>query len=89
MINNQVYPISTKRALQIIITFLIFPFQKNRNDTEATDAAGEEPKEDVGRGNQPEGEDVDNGVAVLLRARQLRACLGPVYTIHPDATLTA
>ena len=38
--------------------------EEHRHNGETADAGGEEAEEDVGGGDQPEGKDVDHGVAV-------------------------
>ena len=48
--------------------FLIFSFQENRDNAEAANAAGEQTEEDVSSGDEPEGEQVDDGVAIILCA---------------------
>ena len=48
--------------------FLIFSFQENRDNAEAANAAGEQTEEDVSCGDEPEGEQVDHRVAVILCA---------------------
>jgi len=54
-------------VFNLISTFsLVFSFQQDRDDTEAADAAGEESEENVGGGDQPEGEDVNHWVTVML-----------------------
>jgi len=54
-------------VFNLISTFsLVFSFQQDRDDTEAADAAGEESEENVGGGDQPEGEDINHWVAVML-----------------------
>ena len=57
----------------------VLPLEEDGDDAEAADAAGEEAEEDVGRGDEPEGEQVDHGVAVVLGARQLG-----VRPVDPD-----
>ena len=57
----------------------VLPLEEDGDDAEAADAAGEETEEDVGRGDEPEGEQVDHGVAVVLGARQLG-----VRPVDPD-----
>ena len=46
----------------------IFSFQENRDNAEAANAAGEQTEEDVSSGDEPEGEQVNNRVAVILSA---------------------
>ena len=43
---------------------LILSLEEHRHNGETADAGGEEAEEDVGGGDQPEGKDVDHGVAV-------------------------
>ena len=57
----------------------VLPLEEDGDDAEAADAAGEEAEEDVGRGDEPEGEQVHHGVAVVLGARQLG-----VRPVDPD-----
>ena len=65
---------------------LIFPFQQDRDDTETADAAGEESEKNVGGGDEPEGEDINHRVAVMLSPSKLLACLWPVYSVHPHTS---
>ena len=44
---------------------LVLPFEQHRYYGEAANAGGEEAEEDVGGGDQPEGEDVDHWIAIL------------------------
>ncbi len=57
-----------------------------RVDADAADAAGDQPEEDVGGGDEPEGEDVDGGVAVVGVARPGRVHHRLVDAVHPHAT---
>ena len=49
----------------------IFSFQENRDNAEAANAAGEQTEEDVSSGDEPEGEQVDHRVAVILCASHI------------------
>ena len=63
--------------------FSLLPLEDDGDDAEAADAGCEEPKEDVGGGDEPEGEDVHGAVAVVLRVRVRGVHLGLVYPVHP------
>ena len=62
---------------------LVFPLEQHRYYGEAANAGGEEAEEDVGGGDEPEGEDVHGAVAVVLRLRARGVHLGLVYPVHP------
>ncbi len=47
---------------------LIFAFKYDGNNTKAADTGGEEAKKDVGGGDEPEGEEIDGLVAVVMLA---------------------
>ena len=51
-----------------IFLSLIFSFQKDRDNAKAANAAGEEAEEDVSSGDEPEGKQVNDRVAVILSA---------------------
>ena len=45
----------------------VFSFEQHRDNTEAADATGEETKENIRSGNEPESKQVDSWIAVVLR----------------------
>ena len=64
----------------------VFPLEDDRDDAEAADAGGEEAEEDVGRRDEPEGEEIDGLVAVVGIAGVVVVHVWLVDSIHPDAT---
>ena len=60
----------------------VFSFEQHRDNTEAADATGEETKENIRSGNEPESKQVDSWIAVVLRWGNI--CLWPVDTVDPD-----
>jgi len=61
---------------------LILSLEEHRHNGETADAGGEEAEEDVGGGDQPEGKDVDHGVAVQGAVGRLG--IRPVDPVDPD-----
>ena len=62
----------------------VFSLKYNRYDADAADARCEKAEEDVGRGDEPEGEDVDGLVAVVRLVAVLFVHQRLVDSIHPD-----
>ena len=62
----------------------VFAFEQHGDDTEATDTAVEETKENVSGGDEPKCEKVNCWVAIIFHP--LIVGLGPVYSVDPNTT---
>ncbi len=65
---------------------LVFAFKYDRDNAKAADAWSEEAKKNVGGRDEPEGEEIDGLIAVVLQVCMFLLHVWLVDSVHPDTS---